>query len=229
MNEPEKVLWYALKRKAGEKNIKAIFTTTQQHASNNDWIYIHSSLSQNTVKHLLPSSIAVFVHFSKGSTSDAVRNLILKHLPPQCLRIEEHSLLSNELNIFPGAENEKLSLIINRGLRVSTSQIVDAEPTSIPLGDVSSHTAFGEPLTVVKWTAESVAVKVQPVGSDIIFRPDRTYFFVGLAGELGQSLCQWMVARGARYFALSSRAPKINPKFIESMAQQGATVRAIPL
>ncbi|KAF3480935.1 uncharacterized protein GIQ15_06282 [Arthroderma uncinatum] len=48
-------------------------------------------------------------------------------------------------------------------------------------------------------------------------------------GELGQSLCQWMVAHGAQHIVLASRTPRVDSRFIESMAQRGATVRIMTL
>lgn len=230
VNEPDQALKSVLKNKAIEKNIKILFTTSQQqHADDNEWIYLHPNFSQRRIKERIPSSIAVFIHFSKGSASDAVQGLILNCLPPQCIRIQESSILSNELDVFPGAASDDMTALLNIAWAASASQVTENELSHIPLADVSTHSAVGEPLAVVDWTAGSVSVNVQPIDSGVIFRPDRTYLFVGLAGELGQSLCRWMVAHGARYFVLSSRTPNVNPKFIDAMAMQGATVRPMSL
>lgn len=48
---------------------------------------------------------------------------------------------------------------------------------------------------------------MQSIDSGVLFPADRTYLFVGMAGELGQLLAEWMVAHGARYVVLTN--PKI--------------------
>ena len=228
VNEPSQALKLVLKSKAVEKNIEILFTTSQQqHADDNEWVFLHPHFSQHRIRERIPPFVAVFVHFSKGSASEVVQELILNCLPPQCICIQESSILNNKLDVFPGAPSD-MTVLLNSALAASASQDTNNE-SSIPLADISTHSAVGEPLALVDWTSGPVSVNVQPIDSDIIFRPDRTYLFVGLAGELGQSLCRWMVAHGARNIVLSSRTPQVNPKFVESMAIQGATVRSISL
>ncbi|KAI4862780.1 KR domain-containing protein [Hypoxylon rubiginosum] len=41
-----------------------------------------------------------------------------------------------------------------------------------------------------------------------------------MAGELGQSLAEWMIAHGAGYVVLTSRTPKVDPRFIEDMERR---------
>jgi hybrid polyketide synthase/nonribosomal peptide synthetase ACE1 len=103
--------------------------------------------------------------------------------------------------------------------------------TSISLKDVVNHKPIREPLGVVDWTDTSDAkVKVQAIDAGTLFRADATYLFVGMAGELGQSLAGWMVSKGARYVVLTSRSPNVNPLFIEEMASRyGAVVQALSL
>ncbi|KAL4790506.1 hypothetical protein BDV19DRAFT_393987 [Aspergillus venezuelensis] len=81
--------------------------------------------------------------------------------------------------------------------------------------------------TIVDWTADStVDVYHKPVDDDISFRADATYFLVGLAGDLGQSLCEWFVDHGARYIALASRDPrKVDERWLRAMTKTGATVK----
>jgi hybrid polyketide synthase/nonribosomal peptide synthetase ACE1 len=51
-----------------------------------------------------------------------------------------------------------------------------------------------------------------------------------MAGELGQSLAGWMISRGAQYIVLTSRTPRVHPKFVDEMRiRYGAVVRAVPL
>ncbi len=100
----------------------------------------------------------------------------------------------------------------------------------LSLKGLSLHTGIAQPVSIVDWTADPVVpVKVQPVDSEDLFRPDRTYLLIGLSGEVGQSLCQWMVGHGARYVVLTSRSPKVSKEWIESLEAFGATIKAFSL
>ena len=52
-----------------------------------------------------------------------------------------------------------------------------------------------------------------------------TYWLVGLTGGLGLSLCRWMISRGAKYIVISSRNPKIDPRWMTLFASLKATVK----
>jgi hybrid polyketide synthase/nonribosomal peptide synthetase ACE1 len=91
------------------------------------------------------------------------------------------------------------------------------------LANINAH------VKALNWTTDkTVAVNLAPPEDVIRFRPDKTYWLVGLAGQLGLSLCQWMVQRGARHVVVSSRNPKISDKWFEFVQASGAQVRAVP-
>ncbi|CAG8216066.1 unnamed protein product [Penicillium nalgiovense] len=210
---------------AKELSVKTVFITSQDNSYTPDSFYIHPRLSRHKLRQLLPADVSVYADLSQSAEADALSELIDKCLPSQCVRIKRNSLLSNDTTDPHPRFCDMISQLLQQAIDTATHP---TEFITIPLTKVSEHSVF-EPLTVVDWSIESVPVKFRPIDSGIIFRPDRTYFFVGLAGELGQSLCQWMVSHGAKYFVMSSRSPKVNPSFVEAMAQQGATVRTLPL
>ncbi|KAI1180165.1 KR domain-containing protein [Nemania sp. FL0916] len=59
----------------------------------------------------------------------------------------------------------------------------------------------------------SFSVQIQPLGfaGQSILSPHKTYLLVGLSGDLGMSIVEWMANQGARYFAIASRRPRFNP------------------
>ncbi|KFA81700.1 hypothetical protein S40288_08093 [Stachybotrys chartarum IBT 40288] len=150
-----------------------------------------------------------------------------------CLRISEETLLGNAvslcsqsgsiINLLPKLEQawDGASQGLNK-----TSVVLDSVQT-LSLNDISSHASIGDPLSTVDWTsAKSVTAKIVPIDSGTLFRLNRTYFFAGMAGELGQSFAEWLITYGARFVVLSSRNPKVNPKFITDMKKQhGAVVQ----
>jgi acyl transferase domain-containing protein/NAD(P)-dependent dehydrogenase (short-subunit alcohol dehydrogenase family) len=233
VNEPDSALHSALQSKANGKNVNTVFTTAElrPNREGTSVVVLHPSFPQHVIQSMVPASTAVFVHFSRGATSDAVRDAIVKSLPPACLRVSEEAVLSHEVNAFSELE-PTMSLAPMLQKAWDHARQVDSHAVEcIALGNASRHTAVGEPLAVLDWTAtESVTAKVQPIDSGILFRADRTYLFVGMAGELGQSLAGWMIAHGARYVVLTSRTPKVNPRFIEEMEKRyGAVVKGLSL
>jgi len=98
----------------------------------------------------------------------------------------------------------------------------------IPLQDISDH-ARKSHLTIADCTGLSVLTTIRAIDDGVIFRSDKTYLLVGLSGEIGQSLCKWMVKHGARYVVLPSRTPKVNSTFASVIKRMGGTVKILPM
>lgn len=227
INEPDGNLQTALQSKAQLKNVNVIFTTCNLSQEDSS-IFLHPSFPRHVIQSIIPRFTAAFVNFSRGS-SDTVRDAILPCLPAGCLRIDGGALLSSEVN---GTVAPEFISQVGRQLQQAYGDIESTPSVQcIPLEAVSTHKVVGGPLAVVDWTAtDCMSAKVQPIDSDTLFRGDRTYLFVGMAGELGQSLAGWMIAHGAHYIVLASRTPKVHPKFVDEMRiRYGAVVKAVPL
>lgn len=232
VNEPFLGLQVALRAKATGKNVNSAFTTAELRQNKDDTsVFLHPNFPQHVIQATIPSSVAVFVHFSHSAASDAVRNAIIKCLPPTCLRISEDGVLSHEVNALLKPEiATTLSQMLQKALD-DRPQMSSLEIKCIRLENAIHHTKRGEPLAIVDWTASpSVTAKVQPIDSGMLFRADNTYLFVGMAGELGQSLAEWMIKHGARNVVLTSRTPKVNPRFVGDMEKRyGAVIKAMSL
>ena len=232
VNEPSLTLQAALRAKATGKNVNTAFTTAELRQDKEDAsVFLHPNFPQHVFQATIPSSVALFVHFSHSAASDAVRDAITKCLKSTCLRIGEESVLSHEVNISSKPETAMtLAQMLQKALD-DCPQVAPLEIKCIHLENAIHHMGSGEPLAVVDWTASpSVTAKVQPIDSGMLFRADNTYLFMGMAGELGQSLAEWMIKHGARNVVLTSRTPKVNPKFVEDMEKRyGAVVIAMSL
>lgn len=253
VHEPDHEVRMAVWAKAFRKAVTPVFISSQpgkkidtglkdagavRHAS--DPVFLHPHFPQSSIRDAVPANTAVFVHFSRGAKSDAVKDAILKYLPASCLSISEEALMGSEAGHVANNSVGDMAMATNAALLLRNAWY-DASETAvsvlssteegrlIALGKVGQHSAVGEPLAVVDWNINHVEVKVQPIDSGILFRDDRTYVFIGMAGELGQSLTGWMMAHGARHVVLTSRNPKINPKFVADMESKyaGAVVKAI--
>ncbi|KAF1930198.1 ketoacyl-synt-domain-containing protein [Didymella exigua CBS 183.55] len=98
----------------------------------------------------------------------------------------------------------------------------------ISLSDVAGTFIAVDPMTMLEWKAKSkVQVCIEPIDHGVLFQCDRTYWLVGLTGDLGLSLCLWMITKGARFIAISSRHPKVDPAWITHFRSLGATVEVL--
>lgn len=93
--------------------------------------------------------------------------------------------------------------------------------------DLSKDPDYGLSM-VIDWRSSSgsvVPAVVRPVIDYLSFRPDRTYVLFGLTSDLGQSLCDWMLQHGARHLVMTSRNPKVDPKWLRDKDKAGVEIR----
>ncbi|KJZ75295.1 hypothetical protein HIM_05221 [Hirsutella minnesotensis 3608] len=57
-----------------------------------------------------------------------------------------------------------------------------------------------------------------------LFQPSSSYWVTGLTGDLGISICEWMMSRGARNLVLSSRRPAVSDSWIARCRARGTRV-----
>ena len=72
-------------------------------------------------------------------------------------------------------------------------------------------------------------VKIQTAESRVRLKGDKTYFLVGMAGDLGRSLCRWMILHGAKYLVITSRNPMIGRCWLEEMHELGGLVKVMAM
>ena len=90
---------------------------------------------------------------------------------------------------------------------------------------MGTSSASGIYPNVIDWSnSKNLALAKESLDASRLFHPMKTYFLIGLTGELGQSLCQWMVKNGARHIALGSRNAELNPLWLEEMHSFGVII-----
>ncbi|OJJ42361.1 hypothetical protein ASPZODRAFT_170169 [Penicilliopsis zonata CBS 506.65] len=202
--------------------------TAQAEAKKVAIVWINTDVTQSTIKPLLARTPGIAVLFSRGDAS--VRQTILNSLPPSCVILSEEALLSHTVNNGDPDCSASVAQQFQMAYTASVSIATAPSPPLIALNEVQHHHILTSPLSVIDWTIPTVTASIQPITSGRLFRPDRTYLFVGMAGELGQSLARWLITHGARYVVLTSRNPKVSDAFIADMASQhGAVVRVVSL
>jgi acyl transferase domain-containing protein/phospholipid N-methyltransferase/NADP-dependent 3-hydroxy acid dehydrogenase YdfG len=229
LNEADIALRTALKSQASSKNVNIVCATAElREHKGEDVIVLHRDFPQHAIQSVIPKSVGVFVNFSQTAAAHAVRDAIIKALPSNCLKVEESDLLGYDVKLTSElVADPTVSQSFNKAVNVS-HQEARLKVDCVRLSDAIEHTKHGASFTVVDWSANtSISAKIQPIDSGALFHPEKTYLFVGMAGELGQSLAEWMIKHGARYVVLASRTPKVNPKFITDMkSRYGAAVKA---
>lgn len=112
---------------------------------------------------------------------------------------------------------------VGRGL-VSVADIV-------PIHQIINQSSTDwQPTTIIQWTAsEAIPLRIKPIDHRGLFSAHKTYMLVGLTGDLGLSICQWMVDNGARHLVVASRNPKVDPSILELLERRGAKILVVAL
>jgi hybrid polyketide synthase/nonribosomal peptide synthetase ACE1 len=179
---------------------------------------IHPSSPDRALARAVPQDTTLFADFSKSGSR------LNGFLPVGCTSKNTTDYISPSACVIGAIDADVLPGAVQRAFRSYRRRTEDPDVT--PASDLLEKPIASLDFQIVDWTAaKTLPVAVEPADASTQFRPDRTYFMVGLAGELGLQTIKWMVSRGARYIALSSRNPKVDPGWLEYIASQGATVK----
>lgn len=198
--------------------------TEAKHAT-----YIHPNFPRRLIKTMIPSDISAFVDVSRGVDTQ-ISELIRSCASQTCVIAGRASFFGDRVELLGKPQWE----VAASALRDAWEKAADmagslGDAVTVPLSDVEMLMGSSESWAVLDWDVPSVPIEVHPIDDATIFEPDKTYVLVGLAGELGQSLAKWMVSRGARHVVLTSRRPKVDPRYIKSLEKQGAEVKILAL
>ncbi|KAK0383741.1 hypothetical protein NLU13_9652 [Sarocladium strictum] len=242
VHEADGILKEALELEAATNGVRVIFTTavksaakatTQSDGLSSETIYVHQKLPVRLVQRLLPRQVLLFVNLAPACASAC---LLAHCLPPNTPTRAAADFLSAQHQVDPDVVAEEVGQTLQEVLRTvstrmqrrATSRRESTTTTPvIPLQSVTGLPITHPRLSVVDWSTPSVQVRLRPIDHGAIFRGDATYLLFGLAGDLGQSLCAWMVAHGARHIMIGSRRPRVDERFIESLASQGAAIKCM--
>jgi hybrid polyketide synthase/nonribosomal peptide synthetase ACE1 len=228
-HEPNATIAHVLKRMSEASGKKITFTSTL--ASPCPGVkHFHPSIPDRVLSQSLPKDASFFVDLAESKESMGVGARIRKHLPLGCIPRSGADLYSARAFVARVYDSEivaqTLKLAVNNAQVLVKSRNSQLFTESVALSAISGKTVYRQGLRIVDWKRdESVAVRVLPAEESIKFRTDRTYFMIGLTGEVGLALTRWMVERGARHLALSSRNPKIDQAWLELVEAEGANVK----
>jgi hybrid polyketide synthase/nonribosomal peptide synthetase ACE1 len=227
VHEASDLIRDALDKEAAKEGVQTVFTSSTKRAKQDDTtVFVHDRLPTRLIQKILPRDISRFIDLSANGM-ELIHNCLPKNTPT--------ATLADYIRLEPSASStaaledagQALKLSWNDVTKQRRSKKVPDAPAVIPINETGGFNAVDGQFSIVDWNTESVKVSLRPIDTGRIFRDDGTYFLLGLSGELGQSLCSWMVAHGARHVVLSSRSPKVDPRYVEEIAAQGADVRVM--
>ncbi|KAK5996196.1 Hybrid PKS-NRPS synthetase lepA [Cladobotryum mycophilum] len=181
------------------RKVSFVKVSATQAIEQPDCIVVHPRAAARTVQTLIPLDTAALLSFSQGGV-----DVITKSLPKYCIIHEFNSACIPQQSATSAASlGMAFKKLLSNRERLST---------------------------IIDWKRDGpVNSIIEPLQAHKIFSPNKTYFLVGMAGELGQSLCRFMVKGGAWYIVLASCNPKENPYWILELRLTGADVRIVKM
>ncbi|PLB44497.1 polyketide synthase 3 [Aspergillus steynii IBT 23096] len=208
----------ALAAEASRKTTFVTITKTPREGRNPGWIYLHPQTPTRAVRKLMPHDATALFDLSRDGAA-----CVLPCLPPGCTaQILDASSLSQQ-SVEDAVKNYE-----------THNDVLDCKPlpTVFSLSDLSrKRVDKSERLSVVTdWNRERpVNAIIRGLEPQTLISPNKTYFLVGMASELGQSLSNFLVRGGARYIVLSSRNPKNNQNWLRDLRSVGVDIRVVKM
>ncbi|KAI9699171.1 MAG: Type I Iterative PKS [Bogoriella megaspora] len=195
-----------------------LFITTSAPTSDERLTFLHRYISKQDLAALVPSDVGTFINMDTS-----VDGMLEKNFPS----LPKPSLRNRRL--FTDTESEKSAALsfdmsnLRRFMKrydwKATSTIntryISLEQLSHASGNVGAT-------SVIDWScSQTVPLQVRPLNHFGLFSANKTYLMVGLTGDLGLSLCDWMIQHGAKHVVLTSRNPKINSETLKYLRRKG--------
>ncbi|RDW70882.1 uncharacterized protein DSM5745_08393 [Aspergillus mulundensis] len=230
VHEAGDVVRKAILSQVSHRNMEVLFTTSRRLPP--EGVYeLPSTASARALRDILPREISVaacldleensrsiFSHFDLVLSPEVIREAVKTLYRPSVLNPKSALMFGNQLV----AKLRDLSPAILGWMKECSSTI------GVPANELATQKVSAD--SIVDWTqCFSLIAHIQPSASLVQLSSQKTYLLAGMAGDFGQSIAQWMVTRGARHIVLASRNPKINTKWIESMARKGARMAPMAL
>ncbi|KAH8723490.1 putative hybrid NRPS/PKS enzyme [Phaeosphaeriaceae sp. PMI808] len=148
------------------------------------------------LRQILPKSVTTIAYHEIESPSD----IILSKLLSDSFRSGRESMSS-------------MKIPFDSSIVVPASSLLD--------GGIKNHPH----VMVVDWTKQqTLKLTSTPIETRGLFSPKKTYILFGLTGDIGQSICRWMVSNGARHIVVTSRNPDKSATWKDGLLMRGAKI-----
>nr|AFI23579.1 PKS-NRPS hybrid [Colletotrichum higginsianum] len=229
LHEPSPSLVQSILPRALEKNIVVTCSSSpaRNPASSTScaWVLIEANTPVRVVRSQLPSDLDVFVDCLPGTRNSNLPESLRNALPRTCWQLNLREAIYRK-PAHSSAPAAVLSAAV-KGINSKLAERADVQTKTPQELDLSQDLENGLSL-VIDWRSGSTSVvpaMVPPLDAYVSFKPDRTYVLFGLTSDLGQSLCDWMAARGARHIVMTSRNPNVDAVWLSAKVKAGVSIR----
>lgn len=206
-----------------------------------NWLRVHPMVAMRDLQMMMPKDVAVFVDLASRLGEENIRPVQIRAVLPAYCRLESRFTLFGAKSDQGqswwasrlGDIRSRLQDAVSHALySLAGPETGTAAARSVKIDELSSAAKtrhnVNNLVSILDWTGVSeVTVQVQPVDSQVALDPNKTYWLAGLSHGLGLSLCEWMVRRGARFIAISSRRPNVAANWLAKMSSAGAVLRVL--
>lgn len=175
---------------------------------------------------------ATSTHTNTTAAPGGFGSRISRDLPTGCRQIKLATLAQHQPLLPMSCDYKSLTRRLEDAMHgammlVSSWTAEQLESFGIPLDKFAGDSILRYNVTsAVHWPLKGpVSVRARPLHASSFFSADKTYLLVGLAGRLGQSLCQWMISNGAGCVCLASRRPNPDSRWLQSLEKTGSSVK----
>ncbi|KAK4863417.1 hypothetical protein LT330_002195 [Penicillium expansum] len=232
-HEAPTVLAELLREKARKTGAQVVFTTTDKETTGY-WQHVHAYTPVRELSRLVQANTSLFVNFSPATEGSEVVSRLKAQLPfrARCRTLSDY--LPSQSVLYSDTTEAQLAKALkdahDKAVSEASSVAFDQVANAF-VQQLAADQTLSEPLTTIDWTDPTpFPANLTLAMDEVRFRSDRTYFLVGMTGSLGLSTCEFMMERGARHFALSSRRPNIDQRWLDKVETNfGASVKAYPL
>lgn len=224
----------AIHNAAEQHKMTMFFSTADAASAGQARHFVHPYISGRDLKMIRPAEVGTFINIQqplhpaldrtiRSSLPDTTTFLsglqitTKNQVPLPCTLSVLSNLIKQRLDAMQGTPRKLLSKPEHNSV-VSLDEVPSMEASRL------------RPSTVIDWrSVDTIPVKTHPLRYDKIFSANKTYLLIGLSGDLGLSIAEWMVDHGARYVVVSSRNPKVPQAIIDHLARKRAVLRVMAL
>jgi NADP-dependent 3-hydroxy acid dehydrogenase YdfG len=217
---------------AAERKI-TLYQTTSEIGHHDSVTFIHPYLTERDFQLVRPVSVRTFISFEQPGDESSLMKL-LRTLLPNVKTLRESLAAGSRDGITLGSSRATLEQLIKKHIDedgLKQGAFFDhARKSIIGIHEIDSSQSKNPnfAIKVIDWnTTEKITARVLPLQHDGLFSSAKTYVLFGLSGDVGISICHWMVSHGARNVILASRRPNVPRAVIEFMSRKGATVHTM--
>jgi hypothetical protein len=220
---------------AKRRGVQVYFATTSaslmsSSPSSARWVSLHGRETNGRLKQLLPTNITAFFDMSVSQTAVGVGHRLANVLPPSCFKYGCDYVVRGTASSSEGSQQEARiveQLVTAAAGRTISKDAVEILPADQLFSSINGRLGLS---TLIDWKAEKrLSAKIRPVDSAKLFVDDKTYLLVGLTGDMGRSLARWMILHGAKYVVLTSRNPRVDPRWIAHVEALGGKITVLPM